>query len=253
MVVPSPCSDGILSSPHFLSVMFLSHFMVDGAWCVLVVPLPSGNVTVRWRRKRYRSSSGFLHHHLLRCYHLLAQLGFSFNNWLDRWAWLTSTSSGLQQKRWRRIAVYHVAGRAALCMTAWCYGFIGDCASERHWGHHTVIDPCLQLQWWQAEPVHSARNTAKTVPLGAEPLGWVLRACRDLGLFCAVTWLSFLSLWQRGISISFSDRYDIIIWRVFLRLLSCHREDIILMLLCYGMPREGNGLSGRTLLSVGSC
>lgn len=145
MVVPSPCSDGILSSPHFFSVMFLSHFVVDGAWCVSVVALPSGSVTVRWQRKRYRSSSGFLHHHLLSCYRLLAQLRFAFNNWLSWWAWLTSTSSGLQQKRQRQVAVYHVEGRAAFCMTAWCCGFIRDCIFERHWGHRQRPLPAVAV------------------------------------------------------------------------------------------------------------
>lgn len=145
MVVPSPCSDGILSAPHFFWVMFLSCFVVDGAWCVLVVALPSGSVTVRWRRKRYRSSNGFLHRHLLRCCHLLAQLRFSFNNWLNRWAWLTSTSSGLQQKRQRRIAVYHIGGRAAFYMTAWCCGFVRDCSFERHWGHRKRPLPAVAV------------------------------------------------------------------------------------------------------------
>lgn len=47
MVVPSLRSDDILSSPQFFSVMLLSHFVVDGAWCASVAALPSGNVTVR--------------------------------------------------------------------------------------------------------------------------------------------------------------------------------------------------------------
>lgn len=105
MVVLAPCSDGILSSPRGFSATFLSHFMADGAWCAFGSCSASGNVTVGWRRKRYRSSSGFLHHHLLGCYGLLAQLGFSFSNWLNRWAWLTSTSC---------VAVmYHRRGKTA--------------------------------------------------------------------------------------------------------------------------------------------
>lgn len=35
-----PCSDSILSSPHGFSVMFLSHFMADGAWCASAVAVP---------------------------------------------------------------------------------------------------------------------------------------------------------------------------------------------------------------------
>lgn len=47
MMVPSLHSGDILPSPQFFSVMLLSHFVVDGAWCASVVALPSGNVTVR--------------------------------------------------------------------------------------------------------------------------------------------------------------------------------------------------------------
>lgn len=231
--------------------MFLSCFVVDGAYCVSVVALPSSNVTVRWWRKRYGISGGFLHHHLWRCYNILAQLGFSFNNQMNRWAWLACTSSGFQQKRQCWMAVYHAGGRAAFCMTAWCCGFIRACGFWRTLGtpRETLAFSCgagkLDLHTLPAA-------CPKQFPQGLSPWGdsW---ACRDLGLFHAVTWWSFLSRWQSGISVSLCNKCDVMIWCVFLRLFSCRREGVILMLFCYRMPRNGNGLSSRTPLSVQPC
>lgn len=231
----------------FSQWFFCPIFVVDGAWCVSVVALPSSNVTVRWRRKRYRSSSAFLHHRLLRCYSLLAQLRFSFNNWLNRWAWLTATSSGLQQKRQRWIAVYYVGGRAAICMTAWCYGFIRDCSFERHWGHHKRPFPAVALvtSWTSTLcPQHG-----QTSSLGGCAAGVSLESLQGpWALSCHYVAKLPVSMAEGHLNFLFQQ-----IWCVFLRLLSCHREGIILMLLCYGMPRKGNRLSSRTPLSVGPC
>lgn len=251
MVVPAPCLGGILPSPNFFSVMFLFHFVVVGAYHILVVALPSGNVTVRWQRRRYRISGGFLHHHLWRCYNLLVHLRFSSNNWINPWAWLTCTSSELQKKIQHWMTVYYTGGRTVFCMTAWCCGFIRECGFWKTLGtpQETLACSCGA---GKLDPHTLPAACPKQFPQGLSPWGY-LWACRDFGLFQAITWWSFLSPWQRGISVSLCNKCDVMTWCVFLRLFSCLREGIILMLFCYRMPRKGNGLPSRTPLSVRPC
>lgn len=136
MVVLSP----LFRQYFILSSWFLSDVSVPfhGRWSMVCLSScsASGNVTVRWRRRRYRSSSGFLHHHLLGCYGLLAQLRVSFSNWLNDGPDWRSLTVLQQQRQWP--TALHTTEEAKLHhrLMVWFQSRNRSSSFERHHEHH---------------------------------------------------------------------------------------------------------------------